>query len=398
MSDVQKRLFKLLLEVKKICEDNKIDYYLCENLLLDAIQNQEITGTYHDFSIMLKADDVNKFIKACAKNENREVEGLINNKKFPGTYLRYVATDTLYFPIYRYGVYKKSGFAINIKILKNVPKNKIKSKMFTVMEAGIEILNNTIKLTPKRILCLAVVKFMGIMGGKNRAKFIFNSLNSVDSKHGQKKYMYYKPTLGRRVKYNREIFEKNKTIKLNGKKFNIPADERFITINLGNVNKKVPTPTFGNTYIIDENIPYAEFLKECKDRKFSKSFYKKRKRLLKKDLKVKPYRNYVHKCWDLLYRTRDRFELWEKYMPLKAEIMDLYNRSKYDELENILKDYLVMLDLYASKGLGIVFDPIIFEITMELLINKNQKDLARKYIKYAPKEHLIPLKDDLGMI
>lgn len=398
MSDVQKKLFKLLLEIKKICEDNKIDYYLCENLLLDALKNEEITGTYHDFSIMIKADDVNEFINAVSKCENREIEGLINNKKFPGTYLRYVASDTLYFPIYRYGIYKKSGFGINIKILKNVPKNRIKSKLYTAMEAGIEILNNTIKMTPKRIICLCFVKTIGIMGGKNRAKFIFNSLNSVTAKNGRQKYMYYKPTLGKRVKYSRDIFVQNKTVKLNGKKFNIPADERFITINIGSVNKKVPTPTFGATYIIDENIPYAKFLEECKKRKFPKSFYRKIKRLLKKDLKVKPYRSYVHKCWDLLYRTRDRFELWEKYMPQKSQIIDLYSRSQYEELGKILEEYLVSLELYASKGLGIVFDPVVFEITMELLIYRNQKDLARKYIKFAPKEHLIPLKDDLEMI
>jgi len=397
MTEVQEKLFKLLLEVKEICEHEKIEYYLCEYLLLDALQNKKITGTYHDFSIMIKSEDVKKFVNAVTKKDNREIECLANNPKFPGTYMRYVATDTLYFPIYRYKVYTKSGFAINIKVLKNVPKNKIKSKIFTVMEAGIEINNNTIKMTKRRLVCLTFVKLLGILGSRNRAKFIFNSLNSTTSKNGKKKYKYYKPTLGKRVKYPREIFEKSKNIKLNGINFTIPKDERFIDINIGNVNKPVPMSTFGSTYIIDENIPYKDFLRECKNQKFPNSFYRKRKKLLKKDLKIKPYKKYVHKCWDLLYRTRDRFELYEKYMPKKLEIINLYNNNNYEELQIVLDDYLKLLEQYASKGLGIVFDPIIFEITIELLVKTNKKDIARKYIKYAPKEHLIPLKDDLGM-
>ena len=55
------------------------------------------------------------------------------------------------------------------------------------------------------------------------------------------------------------------------------------------------------------------------------------------------------------------------------------------------------LELYAGKGLGIVFDPVIFDITIDLLIKMDKKKSAQTYIKYAPKEHLIPLKDDLGL-
>ena len=95
MTDVQKKLFDLLLEIKEMCEKENIDYYLCEYLLLDALQNQKITGTYHDFSIMIKAEDVKKFIRAVNEKENREIECLTNNPKFPGFYMRYVATDTL---------------------------------------------------------------------------------------------------------------------------------------------------------------------------------------------------------------------------------------------------------------------------------------------------------------
>ena len=84
-------------------------------------------------------------------------------------------------------------------------------------------------------------------------------------------------------------------------------------------------------------------------------------------------------------------------MPKKQEIISLYNDNNFEELSILLEDYLKCLELYASKGLGIVFDPVIFEITMELLIKKGKKKSAQTYIKYVPKEYLLPLKDDLGI-
>lgn len=396
MTNEQKKLFELLLEVKEICDKNKIDYYLCEYLLTDAIQEGKITGTYHDFSVMIKADDLDKFITEVNKKENRELEGLFNNGKFPGTYFRYVAKDTLYFPIYRKGVYNKIGFAINIKVLKNAPKNRLKSKINTVLEAGIELNNNAHKLNFKRFICLSIVKVLGIIGSKNRGKLIFNALNNVKKADGRKSYMYYKPTMGERKKYPRAIFDKTKTIKLEGVDFKIPADQRYVSINI-NISKKTPMSTFGSTYIIDETIPYEEFLKECKKKKFPKSFYKNRKKLLKKDEKITPYKKYVNKCWDLLYRTEDRFKLAEVYLPQKSNIINLYNNKRFDELEEILAEYIDVLNKYAAKGLCVVFDPIIFQITIDVIITKGNVALARKFIKYAPKEHLLPLNIDLGI-
>lgn len=397
MTDVQEKLFELLLEVKELCEEENIEYYLCEYLLLDALQNKRITGTYHDFSIMIKSCDVKKFIRAVNRKENREMEGLFNNPKFPGTYMRYVASDTLYFPINRYKIYNKIGFGINIKILKNAPKNRIRSKIYTAMEAGIEINNNTIKMTKRRFVCLLFIKLLGIIGSGNRAKLIFNSLNSTTEKNGRRKYMYYKPTLGKRVKYKRKIFKENSSVKLNGVSFNIPKSKGFIDINIGDVNKPIRMSTFGSTYIIDKDIPYKKFLEECKKQKFSNSFYYKRKKLLKKDMEIKPYKKYVSKCWDILYRTRDRFEMYEKYMPQKDNIIKLYNENNFDELKVILDDYLVCLETYYKKGLGIVFDPVIFQITIDLLMKMNKKTAAKNYIKYVPKEYFIPLEDDLGL-
>ena len=53
MTNEQKVLFDLLLEVKTLCEENDIEMYLTEYLLLDAYRNGEVTGTYHDFSVFI---------------------------------------------------------------------------------------------------------------------------------------------------------------------------------------------------------------------------------------------------------------------------------------------------------------------------------------------------------
>ena len=129
MNETQEKMYELLKELIKICEKEKIDYSINNKLLFDVINNNEITGTYHDFSIVIKSDDIEKLVSAVKDIKNRSIESLKNNKNFPGLHLRYVAEDTLYFHVNKYKVYKKMGFAIDIHPLRYLPKNKKQQKL-----------------------------------------------------------------------------------------------------------------------------------------------------------------------------------------------------------------------------------------------------------------------------
>lgn len=395
MTNEQKVLFDLLVEVKNICEENNIDMYLSEALMLDACKNSDITGTYHDFTVFIHSKDINKLIAAASKKENRFVESLLNNPKFPGVYLKYVKEDSLYYNIDEHSSFEHNGFAINIKILRNAPKNAKIAKVYDVIETGLGPLNKKTFSIKKIVGSVFNVLFL-VMGPRGRGKFVFNLINDTKGKDAKSKGLHgriYK----KKAKFNKKAFAELKEISLCGETFRIPADEEYFYKVIDNVDEKNFMPTMAAEYIIDKDICYKEFFAECKKQNFPKSFYRKKFKLLVMNGVISFYRRDIRKCWNLLYRTRDRFELWEKYMPLKAEIIDLYKNEKWTELEAMLSEFIEIIAVYARKRMGIAFDPEIFDITIELLKHRGRNELAEKAKKYMPKEYLIPLSEDLGI-
>lgn len=396
MTNEQKVLFDLLLEIREICQENDIDMYLTENLLLDAYKNGEITGTYHNFTVCIQNKDVKKFIAAANKKENRFVESLLNNPSFPNAGLKYVKEDSLYYCVDEYKAFRHNGFAINIKILRNRSKNKYIAKVLDMMETGLGPIGNKGALSKKKIIGYVFnIPFL-IMTPAGRAKFIFNKVNDIKGKNAKSKY-YHTRIYKKKAKFEKTMLAEQKEILLCGETFKIPADEKYLRESVGNINKAVPMPTFGATYIIDKDISYKDFFKECKKQGFSNSFYSKKFRLLIIDGILSVYRKDIRYCWNLLYRTRDRFLMWEKYMPLKEEIVKLYEEENWTELETVLSDYIAMIEIYAKKRMGIAFDPEIFDITVKLLKKTGSDELAHKAKKYMPKQYLIPLSEDLGI-
>ncbi len=391
MNETQEKMYELLKELIKICEKEKIDYSINNKLLFDAINNNEITGTYHDFSIVIKSDDIEKLVSAVKDIKNRSIESLRTNKRFPGLHLRFVAEDTLYFKTEKYNVYKKMGFAIDIHVLRYHPKDKKQLKINNILETGIEVLNGrTLKGGMKAKVYALIVFMLGIIGKKRRAKFIYNRIYKVDNPN--KKYLYYKPLLLKPEKYDSNIFDKTSDIKLNKDKFKYINDDYYINTRLKDYTIHSLNNNYGPNYIIDKDIPYKLYFKECKKQGVDFKKYIIKKIILGlKNRKIRKYRKYVNHCWDVMYRTRDRFELYEYYKPLKNEIIDLYQKKDYEKLEEILKKYTDLLYYYYTKKLCLVFDPVIFDITKELLIKQEKKEYVEELIKMCPKEHLIPL-------
>lgn len=391
MNETQEKMYELLKELIKICEKEKIDYSINNKLLFDAINNNEITGTYHDFSIVIKSDDIEKLVNAVKDIKNRSIESLRTNKRFPGLHLRYVAEDTLYFHVNKYKVYNKMGFAIDIHPLRYLPKNKKQQKINEILETGIEVLNGRTLKGGKKAKAYALFVFLlGIIGPKRRSKLIYNRIYKIDNL--DKKHLYYKPLLAKLEKYDSNIFSKLSDIKLNKDNFKYIKDDNYLNTRLKDYTVNSLNNNYGADYIIDKSISYKAYFKECKKQGVSFDKYIFKRLILGiKNIKIKKYRKYVNHCWDLMYRTRDRFELYEYYKPLKEEIIKLNKKKDYEKLEEILKKYTDLLHYYYTKNMCLVFDPEIFDITKELLINQGKNNYVTDLIKMCPKEHLKPL-------
>ena len=385
MNNNQKKLFELLIELKNICNKNKIDMYLDEKLLYCALNGGKIEGDFTEFSVTIKCDDINKLVRCLNKEKDRSVDYLLTNKNFPGFHLRYVNNNTLYFPLLKADQYKNMGFAIDINVLKNTKMKKLDK----IMELGLENLNSlSVGGGLKAKFYAIFVFFLCLFGKKRFTKKMFNKVNKVKN---SKKY-YYKGLLSKVEKYDSKIFNNTKVVTLNGEKFNVPDDASYLSNRTLGMKEKLNVK-YQDSHIMDADMPYETFFAECKKRNvkinvvdLSNIIFFVRK------ARIKFVRRNITRCWNIMFRTQDRFDLLEYYTPLKPEILKLYGEKKYDELKDILSLYIEKLGYYYTKKLGFVFDPVIFNIVIDILIDEGREKYANELIALVPKQHMIPMR------
>ena len=91
--------------------------------------------------------------------------------------------------------------------------------------------------------------------------------------------------------------------------------------------------------------------------------------------------------------------MYQYYMPLKQQIVDLYKKGEKEQANELLKPYRSVLYKHYKKGLSVYFDKELFDITMDILATedipekkkKARLDYVKKLREWVPKEHLEPI-------
>ena len=84
--------------------------------------------------------------------------------------------------------------------------------------------------------------------------------------------------------------------------------------------------------------------------------------------------------------------MWDQYMPLKPQIMELYRQEKWDELQELLADYDEAVKEMDRLGMTVYFDEDIFNVYCEILERNGEKDAKARRLALVPEEHLKPVQ------
>ncbi|MBR4555770.1 MAG: hypothetical protein IKO27_09295 [Ruminococcus sp.] len=398
MTDIQRIVFNLLIEVDDICRRNGITYFLHENTALDAVQGTSITKERCHAEVTMRVPEMLRFMEAFEREKpnGRSLESWLTNPHYSEFGCRYVDESTLYLDLPNSHAYKNYGFAVRISALRDFPASHLKSKVLTARELGFEMTyDEGNKATGRKAaICGSYVKkeIRSAKGLDNFSKKMFEDFCTFyDNDKAER--CFTRHFRNRRHHFDRSWFDKPMYAVVEGHRFPLPSNDYFISLYGSRyMTRAIPGRYVTRWVIADTAIPYRKYLEEIKKSGCSlEEYIAQREKYVALQNKGQDKFDTIQHYWDLLFRTGDRFDLYERYAPMKAELVRMHSEERYDELSAALAPYRKLLMKNYGLGLGLCFDPDILDYMIEILRREHKDELADNILKLIPPEHKKPI-------
>lgn len=409
LNSFQRTQFEMLEEIDDICKENDITYYLAKNTALFAYAKETLDSGIDANTIVMKPKDAKKFIEVF---ERMKSGGAANLKKrsinYPGNdgthrefSIYYCNDDTCNYKWDRKLDRVPMGTYICIYILRTVKVNGGKRAQFIrKLESArdIECLDRKSRSGRGESGAHALIK---LFGEKRVTQMSFeNNLKHANVKSDPQYFImdYYK---GAKRKYiDKDVFGKPSMLKIYGREFPAATDlKKYLEGHKGKLFMRhmadeltytvaVPRPlhTCEVDLSLDEfNQIFAKRLigtTELENFKKSAEYFEKFDLLTDK----------TEKYWNIAKRAEARINMWQRYMPQKEEILNMYEAGDLDGVRNILWDYDKEVRTFFSQGLALIFDKDIFDIYIECLKSSGQERFAGLLTKLIPGERSRPVE------
>lgn len=401
LTEIQRRRLMLLTELAKICKENHIKYYLIGKALWQAARNGKYEDINGELVVAMLPKDCKKFTEAVARQNrsDRYLDSMDVNPYFHRFCVRYGDKESLDFAIERSGCGNDFGIYITIEILRYAAKSRWTNSLNQMLESGWESSLIMKWMSPKRWISRMIITVLCAALGRERvAKWLYRRFMTVPKKKRGGRY-FTKPFWGKRVFYPAYLFKYVKGISLEGKRFTtMKMSDVYLKGQYGTNWKRKPlTQTKINlfTRIIDTKISSQEFLRFLDEQKIDrKAIWKLRRRTEYRYSPVITLGSVTSKYWDIMCFCGERYRLFEKYIPMRTYLIELFKSNRVKELSKELQDYYKTALSYSKKGMGICFDKKIFELMEYCLRVSGKEKQARRLRKLIPKQDWKPIKVD----
>lgn len=391
MTNYQQKLLDLLTDLDRICKREGIPYFVCSETALSAYTTGMFFPECCDLHVAMIPSDAQRFI-AAVKKENRAdrmTDSICSNKYYPNFTVRYCDPGTILMKLPHNEKSEMPYLGVTIYIIRQKPKHlrklyKISEKFWKCCTYPASQCSRPVEKIAVGTCCV----IRGILGGTHFGKLLFKAwakyftLNQKGEKFsiGGDKYRY--------MNYLRA---NTSELVLEGRSFHTFANVEEYLVKAYGKNYKTSQPKYmkpSDSTIVSATISYSRYLKEATARGVdfdviwqNKQDYDKHRK------KVSEYNRKITKYYAIVDRTAKRYEMYEMYMPMKERLVTLHKQQQYDVLADLLETYLERLQEFSKKNLGLCFDKEIFDITMDLLVQRGEKNYANQLRALVPEQH-----------
>ena len=382
----REKTFRILCGVRDICDSAGIRMYLLGDAALAAYRGNFDTD---DAPVCIDIHDLSKFLDAFNKSgTDLTIDGMQFNTGFPFFELRVYDPKTLDFALSDFRKYRYNCLYVRILFIRN-KQSGLQAKVLRSLERA--YLKKNLLDYGNRYRCGSrMVKLMKLAekakGREYLAQKTFERLNKGYSKASEQLLIS-----GRT--YGKEVLADPQTVHIGKEAFLIPGDTENYFISIFGENwqeHEIKEFAESNTMFRDPDISWDDF----KDRIAYLDFDRydkvlKEYRTITKDHKI--YDRKVRGYRNLLRRTDLRYRMWQKYMPIKDELIELHRNGDYEQLEIVMHDCLRAMAWCRRHKLGLCFDEDILNIALDMYRHRGVPELADYMNELVPAEHRQPL-------
>lgn len=388
MTRQQQKLCELMLEFHRLCDNEGVAYYLIGPQLLHAAQGGAMHGYEMDVAMFRK--DWARIAKWAKQSKRIVLEGVRNGGNLPGCFYRFVDKNTLLLDLDRYGVLAKPGTGIHIHIIRSRRK---KENFLRLLEKGM----NDASAHRLSLASSLVVPLRAVMGRKRFGEWAVSLLKTVGAskKDLRSATELYEPGDHLGV-FEPGFWAERTTVRLeNMHLYTMSGYTDYLKQRYGAKWRTCPTDAVKETYrcVFSNTLPYAKYMARLKSEGLvTRQFRRRLRRYAAGERTYQPMKNREQDGWDRsIFFSEERFRLWKKYMPLKEQILSLYDRGELDAVELMLSDYMSVLNRYLAKNMVMCFDRDLLNIVKGLYLTYGNAAKARKIDKYVLPADLKPI-------
>lgn len=390
MTDIQTKLMELLVEIGDICRRENIRFFLAESTALGAFKNGGFLKGDVDATIAMTADNAQKFMRAVKKEKraDRVLDSMVSNRRYPDFTLRYDNKNTLRLKLPMEKITEAPHIGVQIRILQ--PKSM--GRLVRYSKTFWKLSNRPARAIAKGWQKNALIagRVFRAVGGTLLSGLLFTFWAAKAKKLSKKLVVD-----GACYAVPKTMLEGKATLSFEGVEFPVFCDMPAYLESLYGENYMLDSSRAVKgdaSLLLSTRVSAEDYLKRMQATMDVKAMEETKRTCDDLQSKVGAYNKHINGYYAIVDRTEKRFRLYQQYMPMKQQLLDLEKAEDYQELNRLLEDYRSALYACYKKKLGLCFDKDIFELTMRLLSRESGNgEYVKKLRAMVPAAHWEPM-------